>query len=52
MNKYYPEVGTKLYLSQRTGSYYVDMVRTPYTVVGQKSVYLVLNVADLRKHGG
>ena len=24
--KFYPEVGTKLYLSQRTGDYYVDMV--------------------------
>ena len=34
MSKFYPEVGTPLYLSQRTGSYYVDMVKTPYTVVG------------------
>lgn len=34
MNKFYPEVGTPLYLSQRTGSYYVDMVKHPYTVVG------------------
>ena len=34
MNKFYPEVGTPLYLSQRTGSYYVDMVKHPYTVIG------------------
>ena len=31
--KTFPAVGTKLYLSQRTGNYYVDMVRTPYTVI-------------------
>ena len=35
--KFYPEVGTKLYLSQRTGNYYVDMVKTPYTVIGVAS---------------
>lgn len=35
--KFYPEVGTKLYLSQRTGNYYVDMVKTPYTVIGHTS---------------
>ena len=33
MEKFYPQVGDKLYLSQRTGSYYVDAVRKPYTVV-------------------
>ena len=32
--KVYPKIGEKLYLSQRTGDYYVDMVKTPYTVVG------------------
>lgn len=31
--KFFPAIGTKLYLSQRTGNYYVDMVRTPYTVI-------------------
>lgn len=35
--KFYPPVGTKLYLSQRTGREYVDMVRTPYTVIGHNS---------------
>lgn len=35
MEKFYPEVGTKLYLQQRTGSYYVDAVKTPYTVIGK-----------------
>ena len=36
MEKFYPEVGTPLYLSQRTGSYYADMVKNPYTVIGVK----------------
>lgn len=32
--KEYPNIGDKLYLSQRTGNYMVDMVKRPYTVVG------------------
>lgn len=31
--KVLPKVGDKLYLRQFTGSYYVDMVKRPYTVV-------------------
>lgn len=31
--KFLPKVGDKLYLSQRTGDYYVDMVKRPYTVI-------------------
>lgn len=31
--KTYPKVGDKLYLSQQTGSYYVDIVKRPYTVI-------------------
>lgn len=34
MEKEIQPIGTKLYLSQRTGDYYVDLVKTPYTVVG------------------
>lgn len=34
MTRIYPKVGEKLYLYQRTGNYYVDMVKTPYTVIG------------------
>ena len=34
MDKFYPEIGTPLYLSQKTGRYYVDIVKTPYTVIG------------------
>lgn len=34
MEKYLPKVGDKLYLRQFTKSYYVDMVKRPYTVVG------------------
>ena len=29
----YPKVGDKLYLRQKTGDYYVDICKTPYTVV-------------------
>ena len=32
--KFIPEIGTPLYLHQRTGDYYVDMVKRPYTVIG------------------
>ena len=31
--KNYPKVGEKCYLRQFTGSYYVDMVKRPYTVI-------------------
>lgn len=31
--KYYPNVGDQLYLRQFTGSYYIDMVKRPYTVI-------------------
>ena len=37
MEKFYPEVGTPLFLYQRTGSYYVDSVKRPYTVIGIKN---------------
>ena len=31
--KWFPKVGDHLYLSQRTGNFYVDLVKNPYTVV-------------------
>lgn len=31
--KFIPKVGEQLYLSQRTGKYWVDMVKRPYTVI-------------------
>ena len=34
MEKTFPKIGDKLYLRQFTGSYYIDMVKRPYTVVG------------------
>lgn len=33
MEKYMPKIGDKLYLRQRTGSYYIDMCKRPFTVV-------------------
>ena len=47
MKKFYPEVGTKLYLSQRTGHYYVDMVKHPYTVIGQAKGKLLVQECRL-----
>ena len=34
MEKTLPKVGDKLYLRQFTGSYYIDVVKRPYTVIG------------------
>ena len=45
--KFYPEVGTKLYLSQRTGDYFVDMVKYPYTVVGTSHGKLLIRSCKL-----
>ena len=33
MEKVYPKIGDHLYLSQRTGNYWVDSVKNPYTVI-------------------
>lgn len=33
MEKFYPNVGDELFLRQFTGSYYIDMVKRPYTVI-------------------
>lgn len=49
--KFYPEVGTKLYLSQRTGNYYVDMVKTPYTVIGVASGKVLVQECQLIFNG-
>ena len=44
--KQYPKVGDKLYLSQRTGNYYVDMVKNPYTVVEVHPSYILIQEAE------
>ena len=49
--KFYPEIGTKLYLSQRTGNYYVDMVKTPYTVIGVSSGKVLVQECQLIFNG-
>lgn len=33
MEKYLPHVGEQLYLSQRTGNFYIDFTKRPYTVI-------------------
>lgn len=45
LNKTYPSIGAKLYLHQRTGSYYVDLVKRPYTVIDIKSNKVTIQAA-------
>jgi hypothetical protein len=45
--KFYPEIGTKLYLSQHTGNGWVDMCKYPYTVIGQRSGKLLVQECEL-----
>lgn len=47
MEKFYPEVGTHLFLSQRTGNYYVDMVKRPYTVIGVNKNHVIIQECKL-----
>lgn len=50
-DKIFPKVGDKLYLSQRTGSYMIDMVKHPYTVVGVNSTTVFVQAAKLIFNG-
>lgn len=45
MEKEFKPVGTPLYLKQRTGNYYVDAVKIPYTVIGKSRGRLVVQEA-------
>ena len=49
--KFYPEAGTKLFLSRSTGDSWVDMVKYPYTVVGQKAGRLLVRECKLVFNG-
>ena len=51
IKKFYPEVGTPLYLSQCTGNYFVDMVKHPYTVVGKANGKLLIQECELVFNG-
>lgn len=59
MEKFLPKVGDKLYLRQFTKSYYVDIVKHPYTVVAVtpskvlvQACKLIAPKYDSKKHGG
>lgn len=45
--KTFPKVGDQLYLRQFTGSYYVDMVKRPYTVIEVTPTKVVVQSAKL-----
>lgn len=47
MEKTLPKVGDKLYLRQFTGSYYVDMVKRPYTVISVSPSKVVVQACKL-----
>lgn len=49
--KVFPKVGDKLYLSQRTGNAWVDMVRRPYTVVGITKSKVIIQECKLVFNG-
>lgn len=49
--KFFPEVGTQLYLYQRTGRYYVDEVKRPYTVIDVKPSKVVIQACKLIFNG-
>lgn len=45
MNKKLYDIGTKLYIQQKTGDYFVDMVKYPFTVIGYNSGKLIIQSA-------
>lgn len=45
--KYIPTVGEQCYIRQFTRSYYVDLVKTPYTVIAVSKNEIVLQAAKL-----
>lgn len=49
--KFFPEVGTQLYLHQRTGHYYVDAVKRPYTVIAVKPSAVTVQACKLIFNG-
>lgn len=45
--KFYPEVGTPLYLKQINSSYYCNMVKRPYTVIDVKPNKILIQSAEI-----
>lgn len=45
IEKTFPKVGDELYLQQRTGNYWVDMVKRPYTVIGVTNSTVIVQSA-------
>lgn len=46
-SKTYPEIGTPLYLHQRTGDSWVDACKHPYTVIGHSSGKIQIQACKL-----
>lgn len=49
--KTYPNIGDKLYISQRTGNYYVDAVKRPYTVIAVTPLTVTIQSCKLIFNG-
>lgn len=45
MNRIIYPVGTQLFLSQRTGDMCIDLIKIPYTVIGDKGGKLIIQSA-------
>lgn len=45
IEKFYPAIGTQLYLSQRTGNWAVDDVKRPYTVIAVDARHVTIQAA-------
>lgn len=47
MEKTYPKKGDKLFLRQFTGSYYIDAIKRPYTVIDVSTTKVTIQSCEL-----
>ena len=47
MEKFYPNVGSKLYLRQFTGNWYIDKVKRPYNVIAVSKTKVIVQACKL-----
>lgn len=47
VEKTYPKVGDELYIRQFTGSYYIDIIKRPYTVIAVSKTRVLIQACEL-----
>ena len=47
LKKTYPKVGDELYIRQFTGSYYIDIIKRPYTVIAVSKTKILIQACEL-----